>query len=695
MESRGKVTEGHLRRTAYLYIRQSTVRQVFENTESTARQYALRRRAVALGWSIEQVVVIDNDLGHSGASTADREGFQRLVAEVGIGKAGIVMGLEVSRLARNSTDWHRLLEICALTDTLILDEDGLYDPNQFNDRLLLGLKGTMSEAELHLLRSRLRGGILNKAQRGELASPLPVGLVYDSQGQVVLDPDRQVQEAIHFFFRTFRRTGTAWATVKAFRKEGVRFPRRLRKGPHKGELHWDELRHSRALQILHNPRYAGAFFYGRTRTRKNAHGKVRVDPLPIDQWQTLIRDAHVGYITWEEYEDNRRRLREAAQACGADRRRSPPREGPALLQGLLLCGRCGRRMTVRYHHRFGQISPEYVCQRNGIERGEPICQAVPGAGLDEAIGNLLLQAVTPLTLEVALQVQQELQSRLEEADRLRRQQVERARYEAELAQRRFMQVDPDNRLVADALEAEWNDKLRGLTQAQEEYERKCRLDRLALDKDRRQQILALATDFPRLWNDPKTPQRERKRMIRLLIEDVTLIKDKQITAHVRFKGGSTQTLTLPRPQPSWKTWETDPEIIRQIDLLLEEHTDEQIARILESQGLRPGKRGAFNSHIIARLRKVHGLPSRFERLRRKGLLTKEEIARKLGVTLKTVQIWRNHGLLTGQPTDGRNTYLYDWPQEHTPVKMLGRKLSERRPLPRVVSLPTKEVQYEA
>ena len=661
MDPTQKVTASHLQRTAYLYVRQSTLRQVFENTESTARQYALRQRAVALGWPIEQIEVIDTDLGHSGAQAEDREGFQKLVAEVGMGNAGLVLGLEVSRLARNNADWHRLLEICALSDTLILDADGLYDPNQFNDRLLLGLKGAMSEAELHLLRARLQGGILSKARRGELQSPLPVGLIYNDRGEVALDPDRQVQETIRFFFETFRRTGTAWGTVKTLREQGVRFPRRLRRGPHKGEIHWDELRHSRALQMLHNPRYAGAFFYGRTHTRKNAQGKARTKKLPAEQWPVLIRQAHVGYITWEQYEDNLRQLNQAAQANGADRRRSPPREGPALLQGLILCGRCGQRMTVRYHSRFGRLIPEYVCQRGGIEKGEPICQRILGGDLDEAIGKLLVQAVTPLSLEVALSVQRELQSRLEEADRLRRQQVERARYEAELSRRRFMQVDPENRLVADALEAEWNEKLRALTQAQEEYERQSQADRTVLDEEQRRQILALATDFPRLWNDSQTPQRERKRMVRLLIEDVTLLKDKQLTAHVRFKGGKTQTLSLPLPQPIWKTWETPAAIIEAIDRLLDHHTDGQIAAILNQQALHAGKGGTFHARIIARLRREHGLAHRYQRLRRKGCLTPQEMADRLGVSRCTVRQWGNQGLLIAHAYTDKNECLYECP----------------------------------
>ena len=472
-----KVTPRHLRRAAYLYVRQSTLRQVLENTESTARQYALRQRAVALGWSQEQVIVIDSDQGQSGASATGRDGFQRLVSDVGLGRAGIVMGLEVSRLARNSTDWHRLLEICALTDTLILDEDGLYDPAHFNDRLLLGLKGTMSEAELHVLRARLRGGVLNKARRGELEGPLPIGFVYGADRRVRLDPDQQVQGTLRLFFETFRRTGSAMATVKAFRQQQLTFPRRAHSGPQRGEVLWDALQHSRALEVLHNPRYAGAFFFGRTRQRKSPGHGVRFETLPRDEWIALIPAAHDGYIAWDVYEDNQRRLRENSQAQGGERRKSPPREGPALLQGLVLCGVCGERMTVRYRHGQGRLWPEYVCQTNLTRHGEPLCQMLSGASIDDAIGRLLIETVTPMALEVALSVQQELQGRWEETDRLRRQQVERAHYEADLARRRFMQVDPENRLVADELEAEWNRRLRTLTTAQEEYERQRHADR--------------------------------------------------------------------------------------------------------------------------------------------------------------------------------------------------------------------------
>ena len=505
-----KVTPEHLKRKAFLYVRQSTLRQVFENTESTNRQYALRDRVIGLGWPIEKIVVIDSDLGQSGASSEGRAGFKRLVSEVGMGNAGIVIGLEVSRLARNCSDWHRLLEICALSKTLILDEDGLYDPGHFNDRLLLGLKGTMSEAELHVLKARLQGGIFSKARRGELKSPLPVGFVYNSADKVILDPDKQIQKSIHLFFDTFLRTGSAGATVRYFRENGIKFPRKLRKGPNKGEVVWGDIVYHRALQMLHNPRYAGAFFFGRSRTRKLPDGTTKYEKLPRDQWHTLIKDVHDGYISWEQqqHQQNLRRLWENAQAHGHDRRKSPPREGPALLQGLVICGICGLRMTVRYHTRNGRRIPDYVCQRQGIEHSEPICQHINGAPVDEAVGNLLIESVNPLALKVAIKVQDELKLRAQEVDKIRRQQVERARYEADLARRRYMQVDPENRLVADTLEAEWNDKLRALVEAQEEYERQCKADRMILNSQERSRIMSLSTDFPKLWQDSRTPERE-------------------------------------------------------------------------------------------------------------------------------------------------------------------------------------------
>ncbi|HEV2224804.1 MAG TPA: recombinase family protein [Candidatus Acidoferrales bacterium] len=689
-----KVNAGHLKRNAYLYVRQSTLRQVFENTESTKRQYGLRQRAVSLGWPVERIIVIDCDLGQSGASAVDREGFQKLVTEVSLGKAGIVLGLEVSRLARNSTDWHRLLEICALTATLILDEDGVYDPSHFNDRLLLGLKGTMSEAELHVLRARLQGGILNKASRGELQCPLPVGFVYNVKNEPVLDPDKQVQESLRYFFETFRRTGSACGIVKTFRQKGLLFPRRLKKGPNKGDLVWAELPHSRTLHILHNPRYAGAFVYGRSRTRNNLNGGTSYTRLPREQW-TLLKSAHPGYISWEQYEENLRRLRENAQAIGADRRKSPPREGPALLQGLVVCGVCGSRMTVRYHARQQRLVPEYVCQRDGIEHAVTICQRVVGDHIDNAVGHLLVESVAPLALDVTLSVQQELQARIEEVDKLRKKQVERARYEADLAQRRYLHVDPANRLVADSLEADWNQKLRALTEAQEQYEQQRRQDSATVDEQQRARIAALASDFPQLWQDPNTPDRERKRMVRLLLADVTLIRGKRIAVHVRFNGGATKTLDLPRPLTAWELRTTPAEIVAEVDRLTDDYTDKQIVEILNERGTLSGCGQRFNSRIIARLRREYQLKPRYDRLREKSLLTLEEISALLDIGPKCVITWRNHGLLRGHPVNDRDDWLYEHPGPNPPRKAPGVKLAKRRVFPENVVCGSQEVQYEA
>ena len=689
-----KVTASHLRRDAYLYIRQSTVRQVFENTESTRRQYALRERAVAMGWPIERVVVIDSDLGKSGAAGTDREGFQTLVGDVGMGRAGIVLGLEVSRLARNSTDWHRLLEICALTDTLILDEDGIYNPSDFNDRLLLGLKGTMSEAELHVLRARLRGGILNQARRGALKMPLPVGLMYDPTDKVVLDPDRQVRQSIVHLFESFARSGSASATVKHFREQGLRFPRRPRSGTHKGELLWVPLYHWHVLGVLHNPRYAGAFCFGRTHARKRVDGTIAIEKLPREEWTVLLPDAHPGYVTWEQFEANLKRLHDNAQAHGADRRKSPPREGPALLQGMVVCGVCGHRMTVRYHTRQGIQCPEYVCQREGIATATAKCQTIPGAGIDRAIGDLLVQTVSPVTLEVALKVQAELKARVQEVDALRRVRVERARQEADLARRRFMEVDPGNRLVADVLEAEWNEKLRGLHKAQEEVEQRQQQDRQSLSDKQHQQILALAADFARLWNDPHTPQRERKRMVRLLLEDVTLNKGEEIAVGIRFRGGATRSLCLQLEKPWWQLRQTPARIVAEIDTLLDDYTEIQIASLLNKHGAVSGGGKPFHAQMVRRLRRDYGLKNRYDRLRDAGLLTLEEMAMLLDVNVQTVKIWRRHGLLKAHAYNDKNECLYEHPGDDPPVKAQGRKLAQRRLFPEVEPDRTKEVQCE-
>jgi DNA invertase Pin-like site-specific DNA recombinase len=654
-----QVTPCHLQRLACLYVRQSTLQQVLEHTESTARQYALRERALTLGWPAERIRVIDQDLGHSGASAADRLGFQRLVADVGLGKVGLVLGLEVSRLARSSSDWHHLLEICALTDTLILDEDGLYDPATFNDRLLLGLKGTMSEAELYVLRARLHGGILNKARRAALKLYLPIGFCYTDDDRVVLDADRQVQDTIRLLFHTFQRTGSATATVRTFRRDQVPFPRRVRSGPHQGELVWNDLEHHDVLRMLHNPCYAGAFAFGRTRTTKTADGKIHITALPRDEWQVVVRDAHPGYITWAEYEAHLAQLAANRQAY-AQARLSPPREGPALLQGIIICGICGERMTVRYHQRSGQrIIPDYVCQRAGVAQAASPCQRILGRDLDQAIAELLAEVVTPETIALTLAIQDDLVAQAAEAERLRQLQVQRAQYEADLAQRRYLRVDPDNRLVAEVLEAEWNAKLGALATAQEVAEQQRAQDQYQLSTTERQQMSALPDAFARFWQSPQTTARDRKRVVRLLIADVTVTKGEQLTAQVRFTGGASRTLTIALPPPFTQSRLTPVETLAAIDRLLESSTDAEIAEQLNREGYQTFAGLSFQAMHVSQLRRHHGLKSRYTRLREAGMLTGEEVAARLKVREATVWRWYRAGHIQGARYNDRGSCLFE------------------------------------
>jgi len=659
-EGSSKVTAAHLRRDAFLYVRQSTLYQVANNTESTRRQYDLRGRAVALGWPADRVVVIDVDQGHSGASAADREGFQHLVAEVSLGRAGIVLGLECSRLARNSADWHKLLQICALHDTLICDEDGLYDPCSFNDRLLLGLKGSLSEAELHFLQARMQGGLLAKARRGELALRLPIGLVYDGAGHVVLDPDAGVRHAVGHLFTVFEQTGSARAVVKAFNAEQLTFPARHLTGPHAADLYWTALRHDHVLATLHNPRYAGAYCYGRRRERVTDAGTVRTVIKSRDEWTVLIRDAHPGYITFDQFDANQTVLAANAAAHGDDRTAGPAREGPALLQGLVICGRCGQRMTVRYHKRCdGSLVPDYACQRQGINTAAQICQTVCGTGVDAAVAALALDTLTPLAIDVAFAVTDQITQQAAEADRIRACHVQRAQHTAELARRRYLAVDPTNRLVADALEADWNTTLRELTDAQHDYDTaKTHADR-ALDQAQRERIRNLATDLPTLWHNPATPMRERKRLIRLLITDVTLRKTNDaITASIRFPGGQHHTLTLPRPRTAAEQHTTPDTTMTLIDELLDTHTFDQTVQTLNERKLIGGWGKPFTVASLTALCRARGIPSHADRLRAAGMLTTQQIAAQLHTTVATIKKWYRLGLITGQRIDRRGECLY-------------------------------------
>jgi len=687
IETSQKVAATHLKRDAFLYVRQSSLRQVMENTESTKRQYALRERAIALGWPSERIHVIDDDTGKSGASADNRDGFQRLMSEVAIGNVGIVLGLEVSRFARNSVDWHRLLELAALSKTLILDEDGVYDPTHFNDRLLLGLKGTMSEAELHVLKARLQGGILNKARRGELKIAPPIGLVYREDDSLVLDPDQQIQKTIRLLFETFEREGSAMAVVKRFNKENLLFPKRIRRGIGKGELHWIELEHTRVLQILHNPRYAGAFVYGRRCSRFNPELKAKRVQSKREDWQVLIPNAHVGYTTWETFERNQTRLRNNLPSFGVSGRGTVSREGPALLQGRLLCGFCGKRMRVRYYSQKKQLIPHYICSEATVRKGKKSCQSVSGKHIDAAISQLVQSAVSPSAIETALAVQQEITARLQQAEALRHQQLERARYEAELARRRYLKVDPDNRFVADTLEADWNKKLREVDQLQQMHEQERKAERPGCTEALSKKLVDIVKNFHLIWDNPNVSALERKKVIAYLLEDVTLIKRDKITLHIRFKGGKTQTLLVPCPVLVTRIRKTRPEIIKALDKIFETHTDQEAALELNKRGYRNWRGDLFTHKKIGFIRKAYGLKGRFVRLHERGFLTGKEMAKKLNVSIGTICTWCRDGLLTKALYGKKDQCLYKLNESSIIVKGQGGTLPKP---PKVITVKTTE-----
>ena len=521
----------------------------------------------------------------------------------------------------------------------------------------------MSEAELHFFKARMRGGQLDKAGRGALKIGPPVGLVYLADDTLALDPDAEVQAALRMVFATFERLGSATRTVRYFRDEGILFPRRLRKGPHKGELLWAPPQHARILQVLHNPRYAGAFVYGRTRSRPRPGGGVSQIRVAMAEWRVVVPDMHPGHIDWEGFKTNQKRLGDNARAYGMKRHAGPVREGAALLQGRVLCGLCGGRMGVHYSQEHGQSVPTYVCQQAAIRQGGKVCQSVPGKVVDPAVGSLLVELMTPMTLEVTLAVQRELEARAAETDSLRRQHIERTRHDCDLARRRYMMVDPDNRLVADTLEAEWNEKLRLHTDVIEDYERRATEDAVAINAEIHKRIRALANEFPRIWNDPRVDMRGRKRIFRLLVVDVTLIKAETITINAQLSGGATRTLTRERPLPIAQIRQVKPDLIAQVDRLLDRHCDREIADILNERGQRTWEGTPFNLKKIALIRAVSSLPSRRQRLRDRGMLTTREVAEHFAIAETTVHQWGRQGLITKTCYNNLSRGLWDIPPD--------------------------------
>jgi len=653
MSELSKITSDHLRRRALVYVRQSSTTQVEHNRESTARQYQLAERAATLGWARDQVTVIDEDLGVSGSGLAERTGFARMIAEVALGHVGIVLGLEVSRLARNNADWYRLLDLCGVTHTLIGDADGIYHPGLFNDRLVLGLKGTMSEAELHVLRARLLGGIRNKAARGELNRGLPVGLVRgEADGEVLRHPDESVQAAIRAVFERFAEMGSARRVWLWFRSQGLRFP--LQSNTLEG-IRWVVPTYTKIHEVLTNPFYAGVYVYGRTQQScyldEGGRLRKRIRQRPRAEWPVFIRDHHEGFIDWPTFEANQKRLAQNARprphhSGGA------VREGAALLQGLAVCGHCGRRLAVHYSGRYS--TPGYHCAGKTIVNGRgAYCLNIGGVQIDAAVAKAFLAALAPAGVSASLAAIEQLEADHESTLAQFGRDVERARYGAQRAERRYRAVDPENRLVARGLEAEWERALQELKTAETELAEREHSRPRPLTREERDSLLSLGKDLERVWAAPTTSDRDRKELLRALLEDVSLsvVREKS-NAHLtlRWRGGLLSELDVPLPRSHPAPIRTAEDTIDLVRRLAAHYSDAMIAGILNRQGRTTATGLSFTANRVSSLRTHWNIPC-FEPQPQTSdgeCMTVEHAARALGIAPSTLHRWLNDGFIAGE-----------------------------------------------
>ena len=649
-----KISTSHLSRAAYVYLRQSSPAQVEHNRESTQRQYALVTKASTLGWPPQQIVVIDEDLGLSGAGIVERSGFARLTAEVALGHVGIVLGLEVSRLARNNADWYRLLDLCGLTDTLIGDADGVYHPAMFNDRLLLGLKGTMSEAELHVLRARLNGGIRNKAARGELRRGLPVGFVWgEEDGEVRFHPDEAVRTAIRTVFDRFDELGSVRRVWLWLRSEGLSFPLQTHYGR---SIRWVDPSYIAIYHVLTNPVYAGAYAYGKSRCevtldRCGARRK-RVRKLPQSQWAVLIPNHHQGFIDWSAYEANRMRISANTHPRPHQSGAGAVREGTALLQGLAVCGHCGRKLRTHYTGRTA--SPGYHCAGKRIENERGLyCLNVGAIQIDDAVAQAVLSALAPLGIEAALAAAERIEADHDGALAQWRLAVERAIYEAQRAERRYRAIDPDNRLVARGLEAEWEKSLRELETAKAELARREQRRPRILSADERSRLLALGTDLREVWRAPPTTARDKKELLRALLEEVIIaVKKDEYRSHLtlRWRGGALAEIDLDLPRRRAAPVRTDEDTVALVRRLAVHYPDAVIAGILNRQQRTTAYGHRFTANHVGNLRR-HWNIARYEppATPPEGkALTIKQAAATLGVATSTIHRWLNDGIIAGE-----------------------------------------------
>jgi len=606
-----KIRPEHLRRQAVVYIRQSSVQQVRGNRESTARQYALAEQAKSLGWSAKAVHIIDEDQGRSGSSAEHRHGFKKLLAEIGAGQVGIVLALEASRLARSSADWHRLVEICVVTQTLLADEASVYDPRDPNDRLLLGVKGTLSEAELFTLRCRLHDGRWHKARRGELARSLPVGYARNETKEAIFDPDRQVQARLHYVFRLFARHKVARRVLVQLVQEKLQLPAQIWGGPRHGEVKWKDPDLSDVIRILHNPTYSGAYVYGQKEydsfDRSPTNGKAKVHPRPLEEWPVCLHGVYPAYITWEQFVTNQEMLRNNTYRLDKS---GAPRRGRALLQGLAYCGRCGTRMSVFYYSTKEKRAPGYGCVFDNQKHSGPTCQCMSSKGVDEAVASLFLAAVSPAKIDIALQALEELEADHAEVRKQWDLQLQRAEYEVELAKRRYESADPANRLVAGELESQWEEKLQQRDQLQRQREEMERKQIRPAGEADRHRIKDLSSDLERVWQASTTSMEERKTLLRFLIKRVYLdgvTQEGKIRIDVQWHTGAHTTTTIERLKVGVWAPKTPAAAVERIRALRADRLDyAAIADRLNAEGFRSAKGMEYDDKVVGYVVRTRG-----------------------------------------------------------------------------------------
>ncbi len=656
-----KIQAFHQQKMAFIYLRQSTMFQVLHNMESTNRQYALEEKALQMGWDHSRIRVLDADLGQSGSNTAGREDFKLLVAEVSMGNVGAIFVLEASRLSRSYADWNRLLELCSLTCTLIIDQDGCYDPSQFNDQLLLGLKGTMSQAELHLIRARLHGAKLNKAQRGELRFPIPVGYIYDDQGNITFDNDAQVCHTIKLLFSVFKEKRTAYAVVQHFATNKILFPKRAYGGRWKGKLIWGKLTHERALTILKHPFYAGVYSFGRYKTVKkiNHQGEIvsALQCQPMEHWPVMIREHHPQYISFDDYLHNKEQIQANNAKTPEHILAGPPREGATLLQGLLICGTCGRRMTIRYLNNK-RIVPSYECNWRKRQGLTPCCcYSLRADIVDPVIGQRVIQALDSVNVHIALNTLSEIEKRNTQLTQHWKINIQRCRYNADIAQRRYELVDPANRLVAASLEKAWNQELEKLALTESEYSQFLNKKEAEFSAHKKIQIADLAEHIPTLWNKT-TNMKDKKRIVRLLIGDITVNKDSQtktVSLNIRWLTGHTEQIKVTLPPNACDKIRYPQSMVDMVRRLTLQYGDDmKTLDILNRQGITSATGKPFTRDMIQWIRFKHKI--KMPTLREDHEWTIKEVCTMFNISNHMVYYWIENKYVEARKTPG-NTFL--------------------------------------